>query len=214
MSRVSHAHRADRVILRDGDVDTAVVAEYEVTRRATIRHGLLAGGSVLAAATVPALVSVRNAFAQAGDDASILKGAITVENTAVAAYAAAVASGRLDSRLRATAALFKRQEQEHADALSAALKGMGETPPTGTDARALAPLKTVRDQAAIVSFAIELEMMAIAAYFDAHKKLQDAKLLQTGAQIMASEGQHLVVLRQALKQNPVPNAFENGTDSS
>jgi len=27
---------------------------------------------------------------------------------------------------------------------------------------------------------------------------------------MANEGQHLVVLRQAVKQDPVPNAFETG----
>jgi hypothetical protein len=34
--------------------------------------------------------------------------------------------------------------------------------------------------------------------------------LKTGAQIMADEGQHLVVLREALGRNPAPNAFETG----
>ncbi len=55
--------------------------------------------------------------------------------------------------------------------------------------------------------------MAVAAYYEAHQKLQDAKLRQTGSSIMYNEGQHLVILRQALNQNPVPNAFETGEAS-
>lgn len=56
--------------------------------------------------------------------------------------------------------------------------------------------------------------MAVAAYYDASKKLQQARLLQTAAQIMSNEGQHLAVLRQALGRNPVPNAFETGKASA
>ena len=55
--------------------------------------------------------------------------------------------------------------------------------------------------------------MALAAYYQAHQKLRGAKLLRTTARIMASEGQHLVVLRQALGRDPVPNAFETGAAS-
>jgi rubrerythrin len=61
-----------------------------------------------------------------------------------------------------------------------------------------------------VTFAIALEESAVAAYYDAHQKLKDPKLLQAGASIMANEGQHLVVLRSVAKKNPVPNAFETG----
>ena len=61
-----------------------------------------------------------------------------------------------------------------------------------------------------MNFAIELETAAVAAYLDAHRELVEAKLLQTGASIMASEGQHLVVLRRAVGQDPVPAAFETG----
>ena len=52
--------------------------------------------------------------------------------------------------------------------------------------------------------------MAVAAYYDAHGKLKDPKLLATGAQIMANEGQHLAVLRPLVNQPPVPDAFETG----
>jgi rubrerythrin len=169
---------------------------------------------VLGAALVPALLSVREAFAAAPqNDAGILASAIRLENTAVAAYAAAVASGVLTPQLRRTATLFGRQEAEHAAALTAALKSLGGTPPAGTDAKLLAPLKSARTQRQVVQFAIELETMAVAAYYDASRKLRQARLLQTSAQIMSNEGQHLVVLRQALGKNPVPHSFESGKGS-
>jgi rubrerythrin len=202
---------SDRLIIEDGDADTAAIAAYEATRRDAVRRSLTAAGAVLGAALVPALLSARQAFAAGGqDDAGILASAIRLENTAVAAYAAAVQSGALTPQLRRTAALFGRQEAEHAAALTAALKNMGGTPPAGTDAKLLAPLKSARSQKQIVQFAIELETMVVAAYYDAAKTLRQAHLLQTSAQIMSNEGQHLVVLRQALGQNPVPHAFETG----
>lgn len=202
---------SDRLIIEDGDADTAAIAAYEVTRRDAVRRGLTAAGAVLGAGLVPALLSARQAFAAGGqDDAGILASAIRLENTAVAAYAAAVQSGALTPQLRRTAALFGRQESEHAAALTAALKNMGGTPPAGTDAKLLAPLKSARSQKQVVQFAIDLETMVVAAYHDAAKRLRQAHLLQTSAQIMSNEGQHLVVLRQALGKNPVPHAFETG----
>ena len=197
----------------DGEADTSAIAELEASRRDALRRGLAVGGRVLAASMVPALLGVRNAFAAAEDDGSILTRAIVLENTAVAAYETAVKSDLLDRQTRAMAHLFRRHEHEHVDALSAALKGLGGTPPTSRDAKVLAPLARIRSQAALLQFAIELETMAVAAYYEAHRKLRDSKLLQTGAQIMAAEGQHLVVLRQALGRNPVPHAFETGKGS-
>ncbi len=68
----------------------------------------------------------------------------------------------------------------------------------------------LRSQADVARFAIELETAAVAAYYDAHATLIDAQLLQTAASIMANEAQHLVVLRQAIDEPPVPYAFETG----
>ncbi len=200
----------DRLLIEDGDADTAALAAYEATRRDAVRRGLAAGGAVVGAALVPALLSVRSAFAATGGDAAILRAAIRLENTAVAAYAAAVQSGLLTPPVRRAAILFGRQETEHAAALAAALKRLGGAPPAGTDAKLLAPLKRARSQDHLLRFAIELESMTVAAYYDAARKLHDAPLLQTSAQIMSNEGQHLVVLRQALGRDPVPHAFETG----
>lgn len=203
---------SDRLVVHDADVDTATIAEYEATRRDAVRRGLAFGGAALAASSIPLLLGVRNAFAKADGDAAILEKAVGLEQTAVFTYTAAVATGKLGGPATAVAKLFAKQEQEHLDGLSAALKDLGGALPVPPKAVAdIAGLTAAaRSAKGILSFAIELETMALAAYYDAHKKLSDAKLLQTGAQIMANEGQHLVVLRTALGRNPVPNAFETG----
>lgn len=205
----------DKLIIRDGEADTASIAEYENSRRDLVRRGLTASGLAVAAASIPTLLGVRNAFAQATDDASIVTGAVGLEQTAVFAYTAAAGTGKLDAASKAVALHFRDQEQEHVDALTTALKSLGGTaPPKPTsvdDVKGLAAAAGSAD--GIVKFAIALEEMAVAAYYDAHQKLKDAKLLQAGASIMANEGQHLVILRTVAKQNPVPNAFETGQAS-
>ena len=51
-----------------------------------------------------------------------------------------------------------------------------------------------------------LAKSVVANYFAESLRQQ----LQTTAEIMANEGQHLVVLREALHRPPVPSAFEIG----
>ncbi|MGI8512810.1 MAG: ferritin-like domain-containing protein [Solirubrobacteraceae bacterium] len=203
---------ADRVSIDDGEADTAVIAEYEVSRRALVRRGIAVGSLSLAAASIPALLRVRNAFAQADDDRAIIEKAVGLEQTAVFAYAAAVASGKLDARTTQVAELFGRHEQEHAGALTAALKTLGGTaPPKPSRPGDVSGLAAAAASArGILNFAIAFEESAVAAYYDASQKLKDAKLLTAGSSIMANEGQHLVVLRQAARLNPVPTAFATG----
>ncbi|MDQ3849736.1 MAG: ferritin-like domain-containing protein [Actinomycetota bacterium] len=201
--------------IADGEADTAAIAEYERDRRDLLRRGLGLGGAVVAASSIPLLLAVRNAFAQGDGDGALLESAVGLEQVAVFAYTAAVKSGRLSSPVARVARRFRDQEQEHADALTRALKDVGGSPPakpTGVeDVDAVVKgLGDARTEAAIANFAIALETAAVAAYYDATQKLRDAKLLQTVVQIMANEGQHLVVLRQAVKRDPVPHAFETG----
>ncbi len=203
----------DKILIIDNaDVDTAVIVEYEDSRRELMKRGLIAGGAVLAASSIPFLLNARNAMAQADGDAAILEAAIGLEQQAVFAYTAAAASGKLGPA-GAVAKLFAEQEQEHADALIAAQKKLGgKVPPKPTMAEDVEGLAEAAggDAKSILEFAIELETAAVGAYYDAHGKLKSPELLSAGASIMANEGQHLVVLRQALKQNPVPDAFETG----
>jgi transposase len=69
----------------------------------------------------------------------------------------------------------------------------------------------VHGQDALLAFAGALETSAIGAYYEAQQNLRRDEFLQTTAAIMANEGQHLALLREALKRPPVPSAFETGT---
>ncbi len=212
----SQRTREQGIAIRDdADVDTSVLAEYERTRRDLLRRGFAVGSTALAASSVPLLLHARNAFGQAMGDAQVVKAAIGLEQVAVFAYDAALKSGKLDGKTTQVARLFKTHEEAHRDGLISALQSLGggspPTPPASLRANSLLrPLLKVRNQKEIALYTIELESVAVAAYHDANRKLKDARLLKTGAQIMANEGQHLVVLRTAVKRPPVPDAFEVG----
>jgi rubrerythrin len=203
-----------RTAISDGPADTAQIAAFERDRRELIRRGLGLGGALIAASSIPLLLSVRDTFAASSGDADILTGAIHLEQVAVLAYTSALDSKLLTPGFATIVRRFREHEQAHATVLTKALTDLGGTPPpqaTAKDVDAVVKgLGDVRSQGDVARFAIELELAAITAYYDAHRKLLDGKLLQTGASIMANEAQHLVVLRQAVKQDPVPNAFETG----
>jgi rubrerythrin len=203
------------VVVSDGRADTAQVAAFERDRRELVRRGLVLGGAVVAASAVPLLLRVRNAFADSDTDGTILERAITLERAMVLAYDRILDGGLPAARIERQVRLLRSHEQQHADVLTKALTDIAGTPPpapTGTADvdKVVKGLDDVRTQADVLSFAIELETAAVAAYHDAHAKLVEAKLLQTGASIMANEGQHLVVLREAAGRPPVPEALETG----
>ena len=203
-----------RVRVTDGDADTPLIAAFERDRRELVRRGIGIGGAVVAASSIPLLWSVRNAFAAGGPDAEILVAAVRLERIAVLAYAQAIGSKLLTPAFARVARRFRDHEQAHADVLTTALTDLGGTPPPDpvvADIDSVVKgIADLRSQADVASFAIELELAAVAAYYDAQRKLIDAKLMQTGAAIMANEAQHLVVLRQAVKRDPVPYAFATG----
>lgn len=207
--------REHRLVVRDGEADTADVVAFERSRRDLVRRGLVGSGAVLAASSIPLLLRARNAFAQSGTDREIVAQALGLEQIAVFAYGQALASDLLRGPVRQVARDFRAHEQEHVAALQTALEGLGGRAPDKPNSVSdvddvVKGLGEVRSQSDVVAFAIELETAAVAAYYDATMKLRDASLLQTGAQIMANEGQHLVVLRQAADRKPVPDAFETG----
>lgn len=204
-----------RLHIVDGEADTHEVAAYERSRRELLRRGLGLGGTAVAAASVPLLLGVRTAFAQSGSDNDIVTSAIRLENVAMLAYQAAIDSGLVTPGVTRTLIKIRDQESQHRDALIAAFSELGGRPPALSDdpgqidvvLPGIGDLKSQRD---VANFAIALEEMAVAAYYDAHSKLRTAALLQAGASIMANEGQHLTVLRTLVNQNPVPRAFEVG----
>lgn len=188
-------------------------AGLERSRREVVGLGIAAGATALAASTAAPLLTASDAFAQADDDASIVEAAIGLEQQAVLAYTAAAKGDKLGRGSGRAARLFARQEQEHADVLIAALKDLGGTAPEKpSNPREIPGLAEAAagSQDDFARFAIEFETAAVQAYYEATARLKDPKLLSAAVSIMANEAQHLVVLRQAIGQNPSPHAFVTG----
>lgn len=139
-------------------------------------------------------------------DVQILNTAIDLEHMAVAAYTAG--AKLLKGSALAAGKQFRDHEQEHADGLATAIKDLGgkaNTPRRGYD------FPTLRSQADVLNFAIDIENTAIAAYIDALPKLATPELRATAAAIITNEAQHVAVLLGALGKEPVPDAFVAGT---
>ena len=204
-------------IFDGGATSSGEIAAFERDRRELLRRGFGLGGAAVLASSIPLLWSVRSAFAEAGGDgdAPILARAINLERVSVIAYDTLIGAAFVTPALGGALRRFRAHEQEHEDALVTALTSLGGTPPAPPQGvadvdKVVDGLRDVRSRADMLTFLIELETAAVAAYFDAHAKFGEAKLLQMGASIMANEGQHLVVLRKAAGKDPIPNAFETG----
>ncbi|MFP5362853.1 MAG: ferritin-like domain-containing protein [Thermoleophilia bacterium] len=203
------------IAIAGGGARTGAPAAVERDRRSLLRRGFGLGGAAIAASSIPLLLSVRDAFAQATGDAAILEQAINLEQTAVIAYDGVLDAGLLSSDALRIARRLRDHERRHAETLTTALTDLGgipPAPPEGVDAvdNVVEGLGDLKTQAEAVEFLIELELAGVAAYNDAHGKLLEGRLLQTAASITAAEGQHLVVLRMLLGTDPVPDAFETG----
>lgn len=146
--------------------------------------------------------------AEKDDDIAILNTALGYELTAIDAYARGLP--RLRGEALATVRLFRSQEQEHVDAITKAIRGLGgETDPEPAD---LDPGR-VDTRADALELAYAQVSAAIAEEMAAINKLNSPWPRTLLAMIAANEGQQLTVLRQGLGAEPaasVPDAFENG----
>jgi hypothetical protein len=153
---------------------------------------------------VPLLGLSGDALARARDDRSIVAAAVDLEQRAAATYDAAASGGKLPPELERLARHLRDQEEEHADGLARALRGLGGRRPARPEQAPTPPAGR-----AFGAFALALENRLIRAYYDAMPRLRPG-LRQPLGSIMACEAQHLVVLREALGRDPLPRPFETG----
>jgi rubrerythrin len=171
----------------------------------------------LLAGAVTFLAGARGAAAAPTDDEkrklaqAALTEALKVEQTSVVAYEAIANSGRLSARATALLRGLLADDREHAAQLVSALQAEGVTPPIPPRRATIRGLTAVHSDDAAARFAIVLEERAVGAYLAAIRNLSDANVLRTVAGAMGTDGQHLVVLRQAAGEVPVPRAFERGS---
>jgi Ferritin-like domain len=146
-----------------------------------------------------------------GSDRSVLAGLAGLEATAVAAYQAALAGGRLDAATASSARRFLNHELAHRDRLGGLLAGAAPGP---ASANLVAAVRKASTQNAVLAALIAVENAVVARYYDAFGKLTDTGVLEALGEIMANEGQHLVVLRTSAGQAATPNPFEPPTAGS
>lgn len=141
-------------------------------------------------------------------DAELLSAALGQELTVVEVYGRGLPL--LRGNLRAVGREFRAQGQEHVDALTKALRGLGAQ--LEAEASELEP-PAPRNRDELLTLAYAQENEALASYLDAVPQLATPAPRSLAASIAASHAQHLVVLRQALGADlaaAAPEAFEPG----
>lgn len=168
------------------------------------------GGAVLSASAI-ALLAGREASATgsaAASDASILNTMLGSEHEAVAAYQVGADSGLLQKPVLDIAVQFQGQHKAHADFLAKTIKMLGGKPvePKQTAAYKF-PVETLKTQTDVLRFAADLEHGAATAYLATVPRFADRDLAKDIASILGDEAMHWAILRQALNENPVPQAY-------
>jgi rubrerythrin len=142
-------------------------------------------------------------------DAEILNNVLARELAAIGAYERTLPL--LRGPAIATAREFRAQEQEHVDAVTKALRGLGEEADPVEEEIENEGLKT---QADALGFLYEVENVSVAYALRAISHLSAPWPRALLGSIAANQAQHLVVLRRALGADvgeSIPEAFEDGT---
>jgi rubrerythrin len=190
------------------------MAPNGITRGGAARRALLLLiVATLAAATMAACGGGGDpAAAPAVDkaaDAEILNNVLGRELAAVRAYQRTLPL--LRGPALAGAREFRAQEQEHADAVTKALRGLGEPAAPEEEEIESEGLKT---QADALAFLDEVESVSVAYDLRAISHLTASWPRALLGSIAANQAQHLVLLRRALGADAaesIPGAFEDGT---
>jgi rubrerythrin len=178
------------------------------------RSFLTRSGQAVLSATAIALLSGNEALA-AGEkkggttsDANILNTALGAELEAIAAYQVGAESGLLQKPVLDLAVQFQGHHKAHADLLAQTVRKLGGKPMEAKKAADYKfPVDKLKSQADVLRFAAGLEKGAVSAYLGAVPLFANRELSKAAASILGDEAMHWAVLRQALGENPVPDAF-------
>ena len=180
------------------------------TRARPGRRAFLGQGGLLLSGAAVALLAGRDALAKGGkaqeSDVRILNTALGAELEAIAAYQLGAESGLLQKPVRELALSFQGHHKSHAELLSKTVASLGGRPVAPKD-KYVFPTSTLKSQADVLRFAAALEKGAVSAYLGAVPVFDNRELAKAAASILGDEAMHWAVLRQALGENPVPDAF-------
>ena len=156
---------------------------------------LVAGGSLLAAASGPA-------FAQNGGDPAIAGLAATAELLAIDFYGRAIRSRKFIADEADYLREARVNERDHYRALAGVL---GSAAPQDMAFRF--PRGTFRSRRSIARIGVALETAFVGAYLGAVTALESNDLKGVAASIAVNEGQHLSVFSDVLRNDPVGRSF-------
>lgn len=150
---------------------------------------------------------------QAQSDAAILGALLDLEHSSIAAYGYVAA--KLRGRPLAAARTFAAQERRHAAAIEAAIRKVGGSPAAARPAREYVDgFPSLRGEREALSFALDVETTAIAAYADALGKFATDAVRSTAAAILVTESEHAAVVLGGLRRPQVPEPFVTGPPPS
>lgn len=132
----------------------------------------------------------------AAKDLEILNYALTLEFLEAEFYRQVIDSGEIrDQEIASLAESFGQNEQEHVDALTAAVEQMGGTPASAPQARFDDVI--AGGQAEILSTAAEIENIGAAAYLGAAPEIESTEVLAAALSIHTVEARHAAALNDA-----------------
>lgn len=174
------------------------------------RRNFLAGSGLVLSGTAIALLAGRPAMAKGSDasasDVRILNSALSAELEAVAAYQLGADSGLLKQPVRDLALTFQGHHIQHSELLAKTVRTLGGQPAPAKDKYQF-PTEKLKSQEDVLRFAALLEKGAVSAYLGAVPILDNRELAKAAASILGDEAMHWAVLRNALGETPVPDAF-------
>jgi hypothetical protein len=170
-----------------------------MSRSSFILRGALAAGAIYGATAVTPFVS--SALAQSGGgDAAILNFALTLEYLESDFYNVKGREVSLRGTAKTYAAEFGAQEQEHVQALIAAIKQLGGKPvakPTFAF--------PVTDEKSFLALASVLENTGVSAYNGAAPSLASKQVLAAAGSIVQIEARHAAAIDLLIGTSPTPS---------
>lgn len=141
-------------------------------------------------------------------DVGILNYALTLEYLETAFYADVVKSGLFKGAELETIRKFGREEAEHVEALTAAVKQLGGKP--APEPKAEFPLKSAKS---VLELAGTVENLGAAAYLGQAPNIKSPEVLASALAIHSVEGRHAAALNTLLGESITPDgAFAKPAD--
>lgn len=185
--------------------------KLEEIARAVPRRAFLTQSGLLLSGAAVALLSGRDALAaQSGEgaesDLRILNTALGAEMEAIAAYQVGAESGLLQKPALDLALTFQGHHKQHVALLSSTIVKLGGKPVSARD-KYVFPVNTLKSQTDVLRFAAGLEKGAVSAYLGAIPVFGNRDLAKAAGSILGDEAMHWAILRNAVGDVPVPDAF-------